>query len=259
MEGFNDGYYDAQYTVPASDHRVDYPQSSSDHYAQSMMPFTTPDQMHAASYAYQSQIPDLVANSASFVFPSHTAGLSLNLPVHPMPAENLGDRTSNAMLLYDPLSALGGSTPTAINTGDPFALNAFQSPFPAMPLENFQGQQALPFHNTCLPSQPMKLNPSVAYSTMQAHGPILNTYQAPPSHAELTTPAQPTGTLNEQPSTTFPQPSGQPSQRRRNRGFQSSVPASSHRFIQPKRPSPTKGRFAPTQIGSLCPRTLKYD
>ncbi|GAB1205713.1 hypothetical protein APSETT445_004392 [Aspergillus pseudonomiae] len=240
MEGFSDGYYDAQYTVPASDHRVDYPPSSSDHYAQAMMPFTAPDQMHAASFAYQPQIPDLVADSASFVFPSHTAGLSLNLPEHPMPTENIGHRTSNAMFLYDPLSALGGSAATAINTGDPFAYNAFQAPFPTMPLENFQGQQSLTFHNTCLPSQPMNLNPSVAYSTMQTHGPVLNTYQAPPSHAELTTPAQPTGTLKEQPSTNFPQPAGQTSQRRRNRGFQSSGPASSHRFIQPKRPPPAK-------------------
>ncbi|GAB1196072.1 hypothetical protein APSETT444_005338 [Aspergillus pseudonomiae] len=212
MEGFSDGYYDAQYTVPASDHRVDYPPSSSDHYAQAMMPFTAPDQMHAASFAYQPQIPDLVADSASFVFPSHTAGLSLNLPEHPMPTENIGHRTSNAMFLYDPLSALGGSAATAINTGDPFAYNAFQAPFPTMPLENFQGQQSLTFHNTCLPSQPMNLNPSVAYSTMQTHGPVLNTYQAPPSHAELTTPAQPTGTLKEQPSTNFPQPAGQTSQ-----------------------------------------------
>ncbi|KAE8308737.1 PAS domain-containing protein [Aspergillus transmontanensis] len=245
MEGFSDGYYDAQYTVPASDHRVEYPQSSSDHYAQAMMSFTTPDRMHAAGFAYQSQIPDLVANSASFVFPSHTAGLTLNLPEHPMPAENLGDRTSNAMLIYDPLSALGGSTPTAINTGDPFAYNAFQSPYPAMSLENFQGQQSLSFHNTCLPSQPMNLNPSVAYSTMQTHGPILNTYQAPPSHAELTTSAQPTGTLNGQSSTNFPQPAGQTSQRRRNRGFQSSGPTPTHRFIQPKRPSPTKAPLPP--------------
>ncbi|KAB8253547.1 PAS domain-containing protein [Aspergillus pseudonomiae] len=245
MEGFSDGYYDAQYTVPASDHRVDYPPSSSDHYAQAMMPFTAPDQMHAASFAYQPQIPDLVADSASFVFPSHTAGLSLNLPEHPMPTENIGHRTSNAMFLYDPLSALGGSAATAINTGDPFAYNAFQAPFPTMPLENFQGQQSLTFHNTCLPSQPMNLNPSVAYSTMQTHGPVLNTYQAPPSHAELTTPAQPTGTLKEQPSTNFPQPAGQTSQRRRNRGFQSSGPASSHRFIQPKRPPPAKVPLPP--------------
>ncbi|KAE8321965.1 hypothetical protein BDV39DRAFT_162881 [Aspergillus sergii] len=257
MEGFSDGYYDTQYTVPASDHRVEYPQSSSDHYAEAMMSFTTPDRMHAAGFAYQSQIPDLVANSASFVFPSHTAGLSLNLQERPMPAENLGDRTSNAMLIYDPLSALGGSTPTAINTGDPFAYNAFQSPFPAMSLESFQGQQSLSFHNTCLPSQPMNLNPSVAYSTMQTHGPILNTYQAPPSHAELTTSAQPTGTLNGQSSTNFPQPAGQTSQRRRNRGFQSSGPTPTHRFIQPKRPSPTKGRFAPTHVGSLDTPMLK--
>ncbi|KAE8371514.1 PAS domain-containing protein [Aspergillus bertholletiae] len=246
MEGFSDGYYDVPYTASASDHRVDYPPSSSDHYAPAMVPFTTPEQIHTASFAYQSPMPDLVADSASFVFPSHTTGLSLDLPEHhPMPAENLGNRTSNAMLLYDPLSALAGSIPTAINPDNPFAYNTFQAPFPAMPLEEFQGQQSLAFQDTCVPSQPMNLNPPVAYSTMQARGPILNPYQAPHSHA---TAVQLTGTLHGQPSTTtssFPQPTGQTSQRRRTRGVQSSGPAPSHRFIQPKRPPPTKAPLPP--------------
>ncbi|KAB8236749.1 GATA transcription factor LreA [Aspergillus alliaceus] len=238
MEGFNDGYYDAQYTVSASDHQMGYSQSSNDHYAPTMMSFTTPDQMQAASFAYQS---DLVANSASFVFPSHTAGLSLNPSEH---SENLGDRMSNAMLPYDPLSALGGPTPMPINTANPFTYNAFTSPFPTMPLENFQEQQPVPYHSAALQPQPVNLNPTTTYSTMQTHGPVLQMYQAPPSHAEPPTRAQPT--FNKQPLS-VPQPTGQSSQRRRNRGLQSPAQSSSssHRFIQPKRPSPVKAPLQP--------------
>ncbi|KAF7590789.1 blue light receptor [Aspergillus hancockii] len=249
MEGLSDGFYDAQYTVPASDHQMGYSQAPSDHYAQMMVPFTAPDQMQPGSItSYQSQMPDLVANSASFVFPSHTTGLSLNPPEHPMPAENLGDRMSNTMLLYDPLSVGGDSAPMPINTGNHFTYNAVASSFPTMQLETFQEQQSVSYRNTSFQPQPMSLIPPAVYPTMPTHGPASNTYQAPPSHTDPVTRAQPTSILNRQ-QTSQPQATGSTSQRRRNRGLQSpaqsSGSASSHRFIQPKRPSPTKVPLPP--------------
>ncbi|KAE8144435.1 PAS domain-containing protein [Aspergillus avenaceus] len=240
MEGFNDGFYDAHYSVPATDQQPDYPQSSNNHHAPMMGSFSAPDQMLAGGFAYQSHSPDLVANSASFIFPSHlsTPGVDLNLE----------DQIPNSMFSYGQPASVNDSS-SALGTGSDF-YNTFVPPFSTMPPENYQDQQPASHHTIPIQSQSSNLNNAAAFSAMQQpHESITDDYWVPPNHPDHLATLPSSVVHNPLPSTSS-QPADAAPQHRRARRVQSPTQqplssASAHRFIQPKRPSPVKAPLPP--------------
>ncbi|PLB51722.1 hypothetical protein P170DRAFT_351251 [Aspergillus steynii IBT 23096] len=257
MDGYNDDFYNSQYYLPPSaNNHLDQSRPADDQHGQ-MMPYTAPDHMQVGGFSYPPQRPDMLASNPPFMFQPQPS----NLPLQSTGYQD--GRVPNMMFAYDPLSMSMGS-------GNPFAYDP--SPYPStMPLDHSRTHgQPLDHHSAAqyesLQSHSMNMDHTAQYAAMQTQTTYPSAYWAQSQPQVQQQPVQPQ--LQMQPQVQHPPtpeiPRTQPvsavpisaanaplpvdpaNSRRRPRALQSSAPApapsapASHRFIQPKRPSPVK-------------------
>ncbi|PWY79350.1 GATA transcription factor LreA [Aspergillus sclerotioniger CBS 115572] len=258
MEGFDDAFYQAHYSLP--DHQLGPPAYSNahHHHPSPLMSYPSSDHFPPGSFVYPPPhaSSDLLAGGIPATFPSHPDDFSFQPPVHhglhaSSHAASLGSHLSHAMHAYDPLSAPAHSMPMGLDRTNPFPYDATAFGTSIGPLDPTLEQHSVPPH-AHLPSQTIHLDPGAAYAVAQAPEPIDNTYWNQHTAHDVTVQAQSTGPIPG-PSGDFSHASG-PSQEQSlpqsqppefQPYAQPANPAVPHRYIQPKRSSPVKGAFAP--------------
>jgi pre-rRNA-processing protein SRD1 len=208
--------------------------------AEMMMTFAPSDPLRMGDIPFsESHGSDMLLSSMSA---DELLASSSSLPAAPAP---LADHLSNALFAYDPLSGMGNSVPMALDTASAFAYNpssVYQQPS-LMFEQTFNGQ---PMHQLpSLQNQTMSLDPTASYSsTLQAHPSSSNSYWTSSVDAnETTNMAQATSMARRSTNASKSTDSSRNQQlphRRRQHLQAPTTQVSSHRYIQPKRPSPMK-------------------
>jgi pre-rRNA-processing protein SRD1 len=206
-----------------------------------MMTFAPSDPLRMGNLTFsESHESDMLLGSMSAdeLLPSTSSSL-------PAATAPLADHRSNALFAYDPLFGIGSSGPMALDTASAFAYDPSSVyPQPSSMFEqafNRQEMQQYPsFQN-----QALSLDPTASYSNSQTLASSRNSYWTSSVDAqETTTTAQAASMANRASANVSRSTDSSQSQQlphRRRQDLQAptrQVP--SHRYIQPKRPSPMK-------------------
>ncbi|GIC86517.1 GATA transcription factor LreA [Aspergillus udagawae] len=262
---FNNGDYYGDIPFPMAPPTTSGSQSNTSHpaldssNAEMAMPFAPLDPLPMGNFAFSGSHGSdmlLTSMSADELLPSN----SPRLPAAPAP---LADHLSNALFVYDPLSGMGNSVPMALDTASAFAYDpssVYQQP--ALVFEQtFNGQ---PMHQlSSFQNQTLSLDPTASYSTpLQAHPSSRTSYWTSSVDAkETSSMAQATsmaGRSTNASKSTDSSRSQQLPQRRRRHPQAPTTQVSSHRYIQPKRPSPMKTSIKSATTGETTPHNSIY-
>ncbi|KAF4222591.1 hypothetical protein CNMCM8980_009832 [Aspergillus fumigatiaffinis] len=226
--------------------------------AEMMMTFAPSDPLRMGDFPFsESHGSDMLLSSMSA---DELLASSSSLPAAPAP---LADHLSNALFAYDPLSGMGNSVPMALDTASAFAYDpssVYQQPS-LMFEQTFNGQ---PMHQLpSLQNQTMSLDPTASYSsTLQAHPSSSNSYWTSSVDAnETTNMAQATSMARRSTNASKSTDSSRNQQlphRRRQHLQAPTTQVSSHRYIQPKRPSPMKTSIKSATTGEITPYNSIY-
>ncbi|KAF9887149.1 blue light receptor [Aspergillus nanangensis] len=247
MEGFSEGFYDPNYALHAPPDRhlshSAHSQSSDDHHNAQMMPFSVSDHLQTGNYAYQPQEHEMLAASAAFMMPSHTAEFPMQSTGPLTEPATIGGRGPNLTFAYDPLSVTGSSMPMGMGSTNSFAYDA--ATFPSSNVSLHHGLDQHHGHQRpTLQSQQMGLDPSPGYSVPQATPSFSSVYWGATSNNEVPRTQQPG--MAHRPADTS-QPTDPALSRRQPPELQTfpqpPAPSFPHRYIQPKTSSALKGSF----------------
>ncbi|PYH63890.1 GATA transcription factor LreA [Aspergillus vadensis CBS 113365] len=285
MEGFDDAFYQAHYSMP--DPQLGPAASSSysnaaPHPASLMSYNPTPGHFPPGSFAYPAQPSDLLAAGLPATFASHPDNFSFQSPV-PHAHHHASSHTASfsghvphAMHPYHPLSAAAQTMPMSLDQGTAFPYDPAMFGASIGPLDPSLEQHSAPppppqqqQHHPHLPSQTVHLDPGAAYAVAQIQESATNTYWSQQTTQDVSAQAQAAGPVRG-PAGDFsrarePSQDHQPLPQSQPADFQSYTqpvnPAVPHRFIQPKRSSPVKASFPPeakVEAGSDSPYASIY-
>ncbi|KAG2421682.1 hypothetical protein HFD88_005658 [Aspergillus terreus] len=146
----------------------------------------------------------------------------------------MGDRASNPLFDYDPLSLTGDAMSVGMDHGNTFVYDPANFPSPGLSMQHRLDDNAAPQHT--LESQSMALAHHTTYSNLQSGQPASGLYWG------MGEPSQPQSDMVDGPSQ-MTQPDAAPSRRQpqETQAFPQPPPGYTHRYIQPKGPAPTKG------------------
>ncbi|GFF99894.1 white collar 1 protein [Aspergillus lentulus] len=259
----NDGDYYGNISFPMAP-TTSSSQSNTSHPAldcsndEMMMTFAPLDPFRMGDFPFsESHGSDMLLSSMSA---DELLASSSSLPAAPAP---LSDRLSNALFAYDPLSGMGNSVPVALDTASAFAYDpssVYQQPS-LMFEQTFNGQ---PMHQLpSLQNQTMSLDPTASYSsTLQADPSSSSSFWTSSVDAkETTNMAQATSMARRSTNASKSTDSSRNQQlphRRRQHLQAPTTQVSSHRYIQPKRPSPMKTSIKSATTGEITPYNSIY-
>ncbi|RHZ52520.1 GATA transcription factor LreA [Aspergillus thermomutatus] len=221
-----------------------------------MMTFAPSDPLRMGDFPFsQSHGSDMLSGSvpADELLPSTSSSL-------PATTAQLADRLSNTLFAYDPLFGIGSSMPMALDTAGAFAYDPSSVyPQPSSMFEQTFSRQPMP-QRPSFQNQNLSLDPTASYSTSQAHASSRNPYWT--SSADATPTAEATTMANRSSSNVSKSTESSRSQQlphRRRQDFQApATQVSSHRYIQPKRPSPMKDSIKSASTGEVTPYNSIY-
>ncbi|KAH1496427.1 hypothetical protein KXV92_005067 [Aspergillus fumigatus] len=223
-----------------------------------MMTFAPFDPLRMGDFSFsESHGSDMLPSGISA---DELLGSSSSLPAPPVP---LADQLPNALFPYDPLSGMENSVPMALDAASAIAYghSSVYQQSSLMFEQTFNGQpmQQLPsFQN-----QTMSLDLTAPYSsTLQSHPSSSNTYWTSSVDAkESTNMAQATSMTSRSTNASKSSESSRSQQlphRRRQHLQAPTTQGLSHRYIQPKRPSPMKTSIKSATTGEITPYNSIY-
>ncbi|EAW09173.1 GATA transcription factor LreA [Aspergillus clavatus NRRL 1] len=266
----NDAYYGTSPQFPlgssTSSSQPNESQRAFDRSNPEMMTFAPSDPLRLGDYAFSqphgsdmllsSVPPGALESHANELLPSSAS----NLPVS---TAHLADRLSNALFAYDPLSGIGSSMSMALDAASAFAYDPSSGYSQATaPFENPFNRQAIPQRPSFHPPT-LGLEPSVSYT----QGSTRNSYWASSLEAkEMNTTIQAAAMTNRSNSSNSKSTDSSRTQQLPHRRrpdppppTQVSSHGASHRYIQPKRPSPMKNSSGKSATGGeTTPYTSIY-
>lgn len=223
-----------------------------------MMTFAPFDPLRMGDFSFsESHGSDMLSSGISA---DELLGSSSSLPAPPVP---LADQLPNALFPYDPLSGMENSVPMALDAASAIAYghSSVYQQSSLMFEQTFNGQpmQQLPsFQN-----QTMSLDPTAPYSsTLQSHPSSSNSYWTSSVDAkESTNMAQATSMTSRSTNASKSTESSRSQQlphRRRQHLQAPTTQGLSHRYIQPKRPSPMKTSIKSATTSEITPYNSIY-
>ncbi|KAH1505384.1 hypothetical protein KXX06_010074 [Aspergillus fumigatus] len=223
-----------------------------------MMTFAPFDPLRMGDFSFsESHGSDMLPSGISA---DELLGSSSSLPAPPVP---LADQLPNALFPYDPLSGMENSVPMALDAASAIAYghSSVYQQSSLMFEQTFNGQpmQQLPsFQN-----QTMSLDPTAPYSsTLQSHPSSSNSYWTSSVDAkESTNMAQATSMTSRSTNASKSTESSRSQQlphRRRQHLQAPTTQGLSHRYIQPKRPSPMKTSIKSATTSEITPYNSIY-
>ncbi|KAF7118345.1 hypothetical protein CNMCM5793_007857 [Aspergillus hiratsukae] len=193
--------------------------------------------------------------SADELLPSTSSSL-------PAATAPLADHRSNALFAYDPLFGIGSSAPMALDTASSFAYDPSSVyPQPSSMFEQTFNRQ--PMQQPSFQNQALSLDPTASDSNPQAYSSSRNSYWTSSVDAQETaTTAHATSMANRSSASVSKSTDSSRSQQsphRRRQDLQAPTrQVSSHRYIQPKRPSPMKNSIKSASTGEVTPYNSIY-